>query len=78
MINLKAYIEENRSYLGESLIVLEQLTDAQLRSYRSNLERDSVNREIEYETLVQHFANELRHTNLNFDRARFIAACMAV
>jgi hypothetical protein len=29
MTNLAAYIEENRSYLGDSLIVLEQLTDAQ-------------------------------------------------
>lgn len=31
MINLTAYIEENRSYLGDSLIVLEQLTDAQFQ-----------------------------------------------
>ena len=29
MSNLTAYIEENRSYLGDSLIVLEQLTEAQ-------------------------------------------------
>jgi hypothetical protein len=29
MTSLAAYIEENRNYLGDSLIVLEQLTDAQ-------------------------------------------------
>ena len=29
MDNLASYLEENRSYLGESLIVLEQLTEAQ-------------------------------------------------
>lgn len=28
-----------------------------------------------YETIVNHFANELRATNPRFDRQRFMAAC---
>ena len=45
MTKLTAYIEENRNYLGDSLIVLEQLTEAQFDVLRA-VTRETGNAEV--------------------------------